>query len=61
MKDSQAIADLTNILYDFLPGSGNARLAFPIAAAQAGVERHWIPGSKRPAITKTAAAIVTST
>jgi Restriction endonuclease len=52
MKDSQAIADLANILYHFLPGSGNARLAFPIAAAQAGVERYWIPGSKRPAITQ---------
>ena len=52
MKDSQAIADLSNILYDFLPGSGNARLAFPIAAAQVGVERHWIPVSKRPAITQ---------
>jgi hypothetical protein len=36
-------ADLANILYDFLPDSGNPRLAFPIAAAQA-VERHWIPG-----------------
>ena len=51
IKDSQALADLADILYDFLPGSGNPRLAFPIAAAQAGVEKYWVPGSKRPAIT----------
>lgn len=51
IKDSQAIADLADILYDFLRGSGNPRLAFPIAAAQAGVEKYWVPGSKRPAIT----------
>ncbi|MBV8450819.1 MAG: hypothetical protein JOZ29_00915 [Deltaproteobacteria bacterium] len=52
LKDSQAISDLASILYHFLPGNGNPRLAFPIAAAQAGVERYWIPGSKRPAITQ---------
>jgi hypothetical protein len=34
LKSSQALADLANILYNFLPGSGNTRLAFPIAAAQ---------------------------
>jgi hypothetical protein len=51
IKDSQALADLADILYDFLPGSGNARLAFPIAAEQVGVEKYWVPGSKRPAIT----------
>jgi hypothetical protein len=51
IKDSQALADLADILYDFLPGSGNPRLAFPIAAAQAGVEKYWVSGSKRPAIT----------
>jgi len=47
IKDSQALADLADILYDFLPGSGNARLAFPIAAEQVGVEKYWAPGSKR--------------
>jgi hypothetical protein len=37
MKDSQAIADLVSILYNFPPGSGNARPAFPIAATAIGV------------------------
>ncbi|MGH7035108.1 MAG: restriction endonuclease [Stellaceae bacterium] len=43
---------MADILYEFLPGSGNLRLAFPIAATQVGVDRHWTPGSKRPAITQ---------
>lgn len=34
----------------FLPGSGNNKTAFPLAAAQAGVGDFWIAGSKRPAI-----------
>lgn len=46
----QAIEDLADLLYDFLPGSGNSRTAFPLAAAQAGVAEFWIPGSKRPAL-----------
>jgi hypothetical protein len=49
-REAQAVEDLTDLLYDFLPGSGNSRTAFPIAAAQAGVGELWIPGSKRPAI-----------
>lgn len=49
-REAQAVEDLADLLYDFLPGSGNTRTAFPIAAAQAGVEEFWVPGSKRPAI-----------
>lgn len=49
-REAQAVEDLTDLLYDFLPGSGNSRTAFPIAAAQAGVGELWIPGNKRPAI-----------
>lgn len=49
-REAQAIEDLADLLYEFLPGSGNNRTAFPIAAAQAGVEEFWLPGSKRPAI-----------
>ncbi len=49
-REAQAVEDLTDLLYDFLPGSGNARTAFPIAATQADVGDLWIPGSKRPAI-----------
>ena len=48
--EAQAIEDFADLLYDFLPGSGNNRTAFPIAAAQAGVGDLWVPGSKRPAI-----------
>lgn len=49
-REAQAVEDLADLLYDFLPGSGNNRTAFPLAAAQAGVGDLWAPGSKRPAI-----------
>ncbi|WP_215875259.1 restriction endonuclease [Acidithiobacillus ferrooxidans] len=49
-REAQTIEDLADLLYDFLPGSGNGRTAFPIAAAQVGVGELWTPGSKRPAI-----------
>jgi Restriction endonuclease len=49
-RELQVVEDLANLLYDFLPGSGNERTAFPLAAAQAGVGEFWVPGSKRPAI-----------
>ena len=49
-REIQAVEDLADLLYDFLPGSGNTRIAFPLAAAQVGVGELWIPGSKRPAI-----------
>lgn len=48
--EAQTVEDLADLLYDFLPGSGNNRTAFPLAAAQAGISDLWIPGSKRPAI-----------
>lgn len=49
-REAQAVEDLADLLYDFLPGSGNNRAAFPLAAEQAGVGDLWVPGSKRPAI-----------
>lgn len=49
-REAQTVEDLADLFYDFLPGSGNTRTAFPLAAAQAGVGELWIPGSKRPAI-----------
>lgn len=49
-REAQAVEDLADLLYDFLPGSGNNRTAFPLAAAQAGVGDLWVGGSKRPAI-----------
>lgn len=50
LRESQAIEDMADLLYDFLPGSGNSRTAFPIAAAQVGVGDLWVPGSKRPSV-----------
>lgn len=49
-REAQTIEDLADLFYDFLPGSGNNKTAFPLAAAQAGVGELWAPGSKRPAI-----------
>lgn len=49
-QEAQAVEDLADLLYNFLPGSGNSRTAFPLAAAQADVGDLWVPGSKRPAI-----------
>ena len=49
-SEAQAVEDLADLFYDFLPGSGNSRTAFPIAAAQAGVGDLWEPGSKRPSV-----------
>jgi len=50
MQQAQTVENLADLFYDFLPGSGNTRTAFPLAAVQAGVGELWIPGSKRPAI-----------
>lgn len=50
LGEAQAIENLADLLYDFLPGSGNSRTAFPIAADQAGVGDFWTGGSKRPAV-----------
>ena len=49
-REAQVVEDLADLLYDFLPGSGNGTTAFPLAAAQVGVGELWVPGSKRPAI-----------
>lgn len=49
-KEAQAVEDIASLLYDFLPGSGNTRTSFPLAASLAGVGDLWMPGSKRPAI-----------
>ena len=48
-REAQAVEDPADLLYDFLPGSGNNTTAFPLAAAQAGVGDLWGPRSKRPA------------
>lgn len=50
LSDEQCIEDLGDLLYNFLPGSGNSRTSFPIAASKAQVEDFWIAGSKRPSL-----------
>lgn len=49
-REAQSVEDLADILYNFLPGSGNTHTAFPLAAQQAEVAAFWTGGSKRPAI-----------
>ena len=51
-QQRQIVEDLADILYDFLPGSGNSRTAFPLAAHRVGLAGAWIGGSKRPAIVR---------
>jgi hypothetical protein len=50
LKESNAVTELASVLYDFLPGSGNNRTAFPIAATYVGVGEFWMPGSKKAGI-----------
>lgn len=54
LKESQAVADLAKLLYDFLPGSGNPRwtnhVSFKTVAEKVGVGDFWQPGSKEPMI-----------
>jgi hypothetical protein len=50
LTESQSVENLADVLYDFLPGSGNSKTAFPLAAQQANVGEFWQPGSKRPGI-----------
>lgn len=45
-REAQAIEDLADLFYDFLPGSGNTQTTFPIAATQAGVGELWLPGEQ---------------
>ena len=45
-----AIDNLSNVLYDFLPASGNQNTSFPIAAQKVGLGEYWALNSKRAAI-----------
>lgn len=55
LKESRALADIAEVLYDFLPGSGNPRwkghVSFKTVAEKVGVGDFWQPGSKIPMIT----------
>lgn len=50
LMEEQCVEDLAAPLYNFLPGSGNSRTAFPLAAATVQSADFWVVGSKRPAI-----------
>ena len=54
IKESQAVSDLANLLYDFLPGSGHptwkGHVSFKTVAQKVGVGSLWQPGSKLPMI-----------
>ena len=55
LKESRAVADLAEVLYTFLPGSGNPKwkghVSFKTIAESVGVGTFWQPGSKLPMIT----------
>jgi hypothetical protein len=52
----QAISDLAQHLYEYLPGTphpmADARISFAGAAGRCGLETYWLGGSKLPAITQ---------
>ncbi len=56
LKESQAITELADQLYPFLPGTphpyADQSLSFPGVAAKLGLARYWPAGSKGPAIAK---------
>lgn len=55
LKQSRAIAEMAELLYDFLPGSGNVKwkghVSFKTVAEKVGVGDFWRSGSKTPMIT----------
>jgi hypothetical protein len=51
LAQTQAVAGLADVLYDFLPGSG-AKYTWQEAAAEHCLVSFWGGGSKRPAITQ---------
>ena len=56
LKQSQALTELANILYPFLPGKAHPyadqNRSFPGVAAKLSLDHHWPGGSKGPAITR---------
>lgn len=55
LKESRAVAELADLLYGYLPGSGSANwkghVSFKTVAEKVGVGEFWQPGSKIPMIT----------
>ena len=56
LTETQALAELADVFYSFLPGSG-AVITWGTVAARHGLERFWIGGSKLPAITQLLEAV----
>jgi len=52
LKEASTVASLAQLLYEFLPGSGNNATAFPLAAQKVGIGEFWQPGSKLPSLTR---------
>ncbi len=56
LKESAAVRELSKLLYDFLPGSGNTKwkghVTFKSVATDVGVGEYWQPGSKEPMIAR---------
>lgn len=53
LAQSQIITEMANLVTDFLPASFNNTTSFPIAARNAGVERHWAyAGGKRGSVAR---------
>ena len=50
LMEEHCVEDLADLFYDFLPGSGNSRTAFPLAAATVQSQDVWVSRSNRPAI-----------
>ena len=54
LKESRAVSGMTELLYDFLPGSGKetwtGHVSFKTVAEKVGVGGFWQPGSKTPMI-----------
>jgi hypothetical protein len=55
LKESRSISEMADLLYDFLPGSGNPKwrghISFKTVSEKVGVGDFWQPGSKLPMIT----------
>jgi hypothetical protein len=55
LKESTALSAIADLLYSFLPGSGNptwkGHVSFKTVAETVGVAEFWQPGSKLPMIT----------
>ena len=54
LNESQAISEMAELLYNFLPGSPHpyaaSAISFPGVADKLGLLKYWIGGSKKPAI-----------